>query len=113
MVRSDAAAFSSSCAGRLAPTMAEATFGNIFQIAGGPSLDYVAAGFSKVDANGTTAAAAAGAFFGLNFRAGLAIGREGPGRRSRFMLGFELHPTFLGGVGVPTSAMVTLGWGKF
>lgn len=94
--------------------MADVTLLDIFQVGAGPSLDYLGMALANGNSNGTaSASAAAGVYFGLNARAGLALGGSGPGARGRFMVGLEVHPTFVGSGLVPTTVLITLGGGHF
>ncbi len=91
---------------------ADLTLARILQVGVGPSLDTFAFGDVNVSSNGGSALAVAGTFFGANARVGVALGANKPGKRGVFMLGLELHPTFISGE-VPMSALITLGGGSF
>jgi hypothetical protein len=90
----------------------ELTLANIFQVGAGPSLDSFAFGSVSLKNTGAKAVAIAGTFFGIQGRIGVAIGSSKPGKKGRFMLGLELHPTFIPEV-TPVSVFVTIGGGSF
>ena len=92
--------------------MGDVTLANILQLGAGPSLDTLAFGSSDVSTSGSSATALAGSYFGIQTRVGIAVGGSKPGKKGRFMLGLEVHPTFASGV-VPISAFLTLGGGYF
>lgn len=90
----------------------ELTLGNILQVGLGPSLDSFAFGSVNVSQAGASATAIGGTFFGVQGRVGIAVGSSRPGKKGRFMLGAEVHPTFLAGI-VPTTLFLTIGGGSF
>jgi hypothetical protein len=90
----------------------ELTLANIFQVGAGPSLDSFAFGSVSLKTTGAKAVAIAGTFFGIQGRIGVALGSSKPGKKGRFMLGLELHPTFIPEV-TPVSVFVTIGGGSF
>jgi hypothetical protein len=91
----------------------EATLARIFQIGVGPSLDSFAFGSASVSTTtGASSKAIAGTFLGLQGRIGIALGADKPGKRSQFMLGLEIHASFIPDV-TPVSAFLTLGGGSF
>ena len=92
--------------------MGDVTLANILQLGAGPSLDTMAFGSSDVSTSGSSSTALAGTYFGIQTRVGIAVGGSKPGKKGRFMLGLEVHPTFASGV-VPISAFLTLGGGYF
>ena len=86
--------------------MFDFTFGDIFQIGLGPSLDLGVAGVCRRD----SCDGFGGAFFGADFKIALAFGGYAPGRhRAGFVLALHAHPTWLSANDPVTS--VTLGFG--
>lgn len=93
--------------------MFELTLARILQLGLGPSLDSLAFGSAGVTATSVKAVALAGTFIGAQTRVGVALGGGSkPGKKGRFMLGLEVHPTFVSG-GVPVSTFLTIGGGSF
>jgi hypothetical protein len=90
----------------------ELTLANIFQVGAGPSYDSFAFGSVSVSNTSAKAVAIAGSFFGVQGRVGVALGSSKPGKKGRFMLGVELHPTFIPDV-TPVSILITIGGGSF
>ena len=84
--------------------MVDFTFADVFQVGVGPSFDVFSVNnFSE-------------GFFGLDARIGVGLGRRIWGHRSGFMLGVDVHPTFVTDAGFPstpvlTSVLLTLGGG--
>ncbi len=87
--------------------MFDFTFGDIFQIGLGPSLDLGVVGVCRRD----TCDGFGGAFFGADFKIALAFGGHVPGNRQRagFVLALHAHPTWLSANNPVTT--VTLGFG--
>jgi hypothetical protein len=86
--------------------MFDFTFGDIFQIGLGPSLDLGVAGVCRRD----SCDGFGGAFFGADFKIALAFGHYAPGRqRAGFVLALHAHPTWLSANDPVTT--VTLGFG--
>ena len=75
--------------------MVDFTFADVFQVGVGPSFDI----FSV---NSFTEG-----FFGLDARIGVGLGRRVWGHRSGFMLGVDVHPTFITDGTFPTTDVVT------
>jgi hypothetical protein len=75
--------------------MADFTFGDVFQLGVGPSFDV----FSV---NNFTEG-----FLGVDGRIGVALGHRIWGHRSGFMLGVDIHPTFITDSTFPTTSVVT------
>ena len=71
------------------------TFGNVFQVGVGPSADV----FSVNNFTET--------FLGADARIGVALGRIHPRHRSGFMLGVDIHPTFITDSSFPTTSVIT------
>lgn len=91
----------------------ELTLVRIVQFGVGPSFDSFAFGGASLSTSGASAMAISGSFFGIQGRVGAAIGGGSkPGKHGRFMIGLELHPTFIGDL-VPMTAFLTLGGGSF
>ena len=84
------------------------TFGNIFAIGGGPSIDY--GGFSRDTSSDVTSGS--GTYFGLDGRIALLLGggrNPYTGRRSGYTINADVHPTFVGGTAV-TTLLFSFGW---
>ncbi len=75
--------------------MVDFTFADVFQVGVGPSYDV----FSV---NSFTEG-----FFGIDGRIGVAFGQRRWGHRSGFMLGVDIHPTFITDSGFPTTSVIT------
>lgn len=71
------------------------TIHDVFQVGVGPSFDV----FSV---NNFTEG-----FVGVDARIGVALGRIGPWRRNGFMLGVDIHPTFITDGAFPTTPVIT------
>lgn len=73
--------------------MFELTAGDMFQLAAGPSLDFV---WGCSDRPGQIACARGGAYAGANFRAAVIVGgRHDTGWRDGFTISVDAHPTLL------------------
>jgi|GEM_PF-2033939 len=73
--------------------MFELTAGDMFQLAAGPSLDFV---WGCSEAPGQIACSRGGAYAGANFRAAVIIGgRHDAGWRDGFTISVDAHPTLL------------------
>lgn len=85
---------------------------DIFEVAAGPSLDYLTGGgvsTSVAGAGETTVGGFSSAYFGLHAKAALHLGgRSDTGRRRGFTIEGNLHPTFAEG---STVTFFTLGLG--
>jgi hypothetical protein len=76
----------------------EVTLANIVQLGIGPALDAMAGCAASVEGAGCGSGFP---FFGLDGRVALALGGTGPGTRGGFVIGFDVHPTFIdGGVSI-------------
>jgi hypothetical protein len=92
-----------------ASLVADATFLNMFYVAGGPELLAGGVGTAAASSGGVASASAStGPFFSLAARAGLALGSYRPERRSAFTLGIDMHVIFAGGAAV--LPMLALGY---
>jgi len=75
--------------------MIDFTIHDVFQVGVGPSFDvYSVNSFNE-------------GFPGADARIGVALGRIGPWRRTGFMLGVDIHPTFVTDNTFPTTSVIT------
>lgn len=89
--------------------MADATFMNMFYVAGGPEfLGGAVASATATSGGSSSASGGTGPFFSLAGRAGLALGSYRADRRSAFTLGLDMHVIFAGGTVV--LPMLALGY---
>ena len=92
-----------------AGVMADATFADMFYVAGGPELLAGGVGTAAATSGGASSASATtGPFFSLAGRAGLALGSYRADRRRAFTLGLDMHVVFAGGAAV--LPMLALGY---
>ena len=91
--------------------LADATFGDLFYLAGGPALLYggIAEGTSNVDGN--TSSGQGGGFFAIATRAGFAFGSMRPERRRAFTVGLDMHVIFA--YDVVVTPLLALGYESF
>jgi hypothetical protein len=71
--------------------MLELTFAHFFQVAVGPSLDFL--GIAACDAMAGCSSGTAGPYFGADARVALAIGGHDVGTRGAFFIAGDFHPT--------------------
>lgn len=95
--------------------LADFTFSDMFFVAAGPELlrGAAAQAATQADANGASASASgeAGTFFGIEARAGLALGSIKPNKRKAFTIGLDLHAIFTSKVTVVP--LLALGYDMF
>jgi hypothetical protein len=87
------------------------TVSRLLQVGVGPSLDLLSVGRQPDSNPSAQLQALNGMYVGAQTRVGLCLGNRKAGKEGRFMLGLEVHPTFV--EGVPVSAFVTIGGGSF
>jgi len=92
-----------------AGVLADFTFINLFYAGIGPEILY--GGFASGSSTGT-ASAAAGTFFSLATRLGIALGSTTPEHKKRFTLGLDMHIVFVPS-NVTVMPMIALGYDKF
>ena len=92
--------------------MGDVTIGDVLQLGVGPSIDVI----TTCDAGYNPSCSKAD--FGLDARVGVAFGHRQGWQRSGFMLGVDLHPTFVGtdskgDTSIATAVLLTLGGGFY
>ncbi len=95
--------------------LADFTFSDMFFVAAGPELlrGAAAQAATQVDTNSASASASAeaGTFFGIEARAGVALGSIKPNKRKAFTIGLDLHAIFTSKVTVVP--LLALGYDMF
>jgi hypothetical protein len=83
---------------------------DLFEVAAGPSLDYLTGGSASVNGQSSSANAYSSAYFGIDGRIALHLGGRNPdtGRRRGFTISGDVHPSFVSGGPL---TFITLGLG--
>jgi hypothetical protein len=70
---------------------------DLFEVAAGPSLDYLSGGSASVSGSAASANAFSSVYFGIQGRVALHLGgrNEETHRRRGFTIGLDVHPSFV------------------